>query len=87
MEDNLKFLKWKTTLIFGKWKTNSIFSNGRQPQYSFEWKRTPQTNLNGRRPKCFPNRRQPPKKMLQPKTIKSPNNCCGTAPGNLVSLP
>ena len=56
----------------------NILLNGRGP---------PQTNLNGRRPKCFPNRRQPPKKMLQPKTIKSPNNCCGTAPGNLVSWP
>ena len=37
----------------------------------------------GRRPNFFENRRRPKKKM-QPKTIKSKNNGCGTAPGNLV---
>ena len=44
-------------------------------------------NLNlfekGRRPNFFENRRRLQKKMQQ-KTIKSKNNGCGTAPGNLV---
>ena len=31
----------------------------------------------------FENRRRPQRK-IQPKTIKSKNNGCGTAPGNLV---
>ena len=37
----------------------------------------------GRRHNFFENGRRPQKKM-QPKTIKSKNNGCGTAPGNLV---
>jgi hypothetical protein len=46
-------------------------------------------NLNffekGRRPHFFGKIvRQPQNKIMQPKTIKSKNNCCGTAPGNLV---
>ena len=45
-------------------------------------------NLNlfvkGRPPNFFENRRGPQKKIMQPKTIKSKNNGCGTAPGNLV---
>ena len=38
----------------------------------------------GRRPNFFENRRRPQQKKIQPKTIKSKNNGCGTAPGNLV---
>ena len=40
----------------------------------FEKGRRPQFFLNGRRPQ----------KNNQPKTIKSKNNSCGTAPGNLL---
>ena len=40
----------------------------------------------GRRPNFFENRRRPQKKIMQPKTIKSKNNGCGTAPGNLVFI-
>jgi hypothetical protein len=38
------------------------------------WKTTSIFFENGRRPQ----------KIMQPKTIKSKNNGCGTAPGNLV---
>ena len=34
----------------------------------------------------FENGRRPQKKIMQAKTIKSKNNSCGTAPGNLVLL-
>ena len=39
--------------------------------------------LNGRRPQFF-QKEDDLKKIMQPKTIKSKNNGCGTAPGNLV---
>ena len=39
---------------------------------------------NGRQPQVIEKWKQPQKKM-QPKTIKSKDNGCGTAPGNLVS--
>jgi hypothetical protein len=41
MEDNLNYLgKWKTTLILNQIKDNLIFLvNGRQPQFSFKWKK------------------------------------------------
>ena len=50
-------------------------------------------NENGRRPhfflkkmtSIFGNGRQP-KNIMQPKTMKSKNNGCGTAPGNLVLI-
>ena len=38
----------------------------------------------GRRPNFLENVRQPQKQIMQPTTIKSKNNGCGTAPGNLV---
>ena len=38
----------------------------------------------GRRPQFFGKCKTTSKKIMQPKTIKSKNNGCGTAPGNLV---
>jgi hypothetical protein len=57
-----------------KCKNKTIFENGRRPQF-FE---------KGRRPQFF-GKCKTSKKIMQPKTIKSKNNGCGTAPGNLVS--
>ena len=39
----------------------------------------------GRRPNFFEKSKTTSKKIMQPKTIKSKNNGCGTAPGNLVT--
>ena len=57
-----------------KSQNDNIFENGRWPQF-FE---------NGRQPQFFVNGRRPQQKIMQPKTIKSKDNGCGTAPGNLV---
>ena len=51
-----------------KSKNNIIFENGRRPQIFFE---------KGRRPQLY-------EKIMQPITIWSKINDCGTVPGNLV---
>ena len=57
-------------------KNNNVFENGRRPDFF----------LNGRRPDFFLKMKDDLKKqIMQPKTNKSKNNGCGTAPGNLVS--
>ena len=47
-------------------------------------------NLNffekGRRPQFLRKCKTTSKKIIQPKTIKSQNNGCGTAPSNLVNI-
>jgi hypothetical protein len=53
--------KRRQTKNFGLWKTTSIFSNGRQPQYSFEWKST----------SYFFKWKRTKKTIIQPNTIKS----------------
>jgi hypothetical protein len=51
------------------------FLKGRRPQFFFK----------GRRPQFFLKMENDLKEIIQPHTIKSKNNDCGTAPGNLVS--
>ena len=42
--------------------------------------------FKGRRPQFFSKWKTTSKKIMQPKTIKTKNNGCGTAPGNLVTV-
>ena len=53
--------------------TSSFYENGRRPYFSFQM----EDDL-----KCY----QIEHDLMQPKRIKSKNNGCGTAPGNLVFL-